>query len=186
MHKILMELHQDHLNLTRVFGILDQQLDRIASNNHPDLFLCVDILHYIQHYPDLFHHPKENIVYDVLKHHTTDAKDIIHQLEDEHQSLPQETETLKDILESAANSVLFVSRDVLTTKIADFLKLERKHMDLEEEVVFPLIDKAIPDNDWLEIEKKVESTIDPLFGSKVQTCYQNLYDSIKAQAKTSI
>lgn len=175
------ELHLDHTHLTKVFNILDQQVELIANNGDPDLFLMADIAHYIQNYPDLIHHPKEDIVFNVFKKRASKGLDIVEQLQADHQSLPNETKELYEILKTTANSTSLVSRKELKSKIIHFLKIERKHMNLEEEVLFPLIKETLTEEDWDSIDAASEKQSDPLFGEHTECCYENLYKSIKSQ-----
>lgn len=178
------ELHQDHLHLTRVFNILEQQLEILSTDGDPDLFLMLDILNYVQHYPDLVHHPKEDRIYDVLMNRSIEGAKYLVQLSKEHQYLPTLSDELYKMLDSAANSTLFVSRDELESKIKYFLKIERKHMDLEEKVIYPMINKTLTDEDWESIEVDTLDKDDPLFGDSVEACYENLYESIKKQVNS--
>ena len=181
MHKIMADLHQEHLHLARVFDILDQQLEQFTEGKTPDLFLMADILNYVQHYPDLVHHPKEDLVYEVFRTRTSVGMVYVVQLQKEHYYLPFLTNELHTMLQSAANSVAFVSRDVLKDKIEHYLDVQRKHMDLEESVLFPLIEKTLTDEDWKSIELSNLEKADPLFGDSVEACYENLYQSIQSR-----
>lgn len=175
------ELHQDHINLTRVFNILEQLSEILSTNGDPDLFLMIDIFDYVQHYPDLVHHPKEDKIYDVLMNRSIEGAKYLVQLSKEHQYLPTLSNELYKIMDSAANSTLFVSREELQSKIEFFLRIERKHMDLEEKIVFPMINKTLTDEDWDSIEVAILDKNDPLFGDSLEACYKNLFESIKKQ-----
>ncbi|HIP94795.1 MAG TPA: hypothetical protein EYH20_05610, partial [Leucothrix sp.] len=91
MHTIMAELHKDHVHLKKVFNILDQQVELLSTGGHPDYYLMADITHYIQHYPDLVHHPKEDRVYDIFKQRSHEAADIVNQLQKDHKTLPSAT-----------------------------------------------------------------------------------------------
>ena len=181
MTTIMDDLHQEHLHLTRVFNILEEQVNIMANEGDPDLFLMVDIVNYVQHYPDLVHHPKEDKVYDLFSSRSKEGADIVKQLQDEHKFLPTLTNEVHDMLVGAANSVLFVSREELFSKIQHFLETERKHMNLEEDTLFPLIKTVLSEEDWDSLELSALMKADPLFGNTVEARYQNLYQSIKAQ-----
>lgn len=177
---IMNELHQDHIHLTKVLNIMDQQVALITSGHTPDLFLLADIAHYIQNYPDLIHHPKEDIIFNVLKQKTSEGAEMVAQLQDDHEKLPHETTELYNMLKSVAGSVLLLSRDELKSTIEHFIDLERKHMALEEQFVFPLIKEKLEDADLMGIDRSGSAEIDPLFG-RLASCYENLYQSIKSR-----
>ena len=181
MNKIMTELHQDHIHLARVLCVLDKQLEMLKSDADADLFLMIDILDYIQHYPDLVHHPKEDIVYEVFKARSTEGANIIEALMNEHQQLPSTSKKLHELLDGAANGIVFVSRQELYEKIQEFSVAQRKHMNLEEEKLFPLINKIMTDDDWAKVDATMPNNHDPLFGANLEECYQNLYQSIKTE-----
>lgn len=175
------ELHKDHVHLEKVFNILDQQIELLSSDSNPDYYLMADITNYIQNYPDLIHHPKENRVYDVYKQRSNEAADIVAQLQKDHQTLPVETNALQNLLETAANSAIFLSRNKIQDEVKNFLRIERKHMNLEENILFPLILKTLTDDDWKILESDTTEINDPLFGGSIEARYKNLYESIKRQ-----
>jgi len=178
------KLHKDHIHLEKVFKILDQQVELLSSDASPDYYLMADITNYIQHYPDLIHHPKEDLVYDILKQRNKEAAEVVEQLQNEHLTLPSETIKLHKLLEKVISSVLLVSREEIQNQVKDFLDNERKHMDLEEEIIYPLIKGTLTEEDWSNLETleaKTHQKADPLFSDSVEACYENLYQSIKKQ-----
>ena len=182
MHKIMAELHQDHIHLARLLAMMDEQVALFASGGDPDLYLMIEIAQYIQHYPDLAHHPKEDQVYRVFKERADDQyKEIIDNLMQEHRSLPVETVEFLTVLEAAANGSSIFSRDELLHNIQHFITLQRQHMDQEEHTVFPMINKTLNDEDWAGIEKNLDKQEDPLFGKKVEALYDNLYQLINSE-----
>ena len=182
MHKIMQDLHQDHIHLAKVLCVLDRQLEKLSSEENADLFLMLDILDYIQHYPDLVHHPKEDKVYQVFKECSPVATEIVQTLMDEHQALPDVSLKFRQLLDGAANGIVFVSREELHDKLYEFLQLQRRHMNLEEEKLFPMINLIMSQQDWEKVENAIEDSPDPLFGATLTASYENLYQSIKLAA----
>lgn len=174
MHRILSNLHQDHIHLDRLLSVLEEQTDKIALGYDADIMLMIDIADYIQHYSDLSHHPKEDSVYRVFKKRSQHDAEMIDSLLDEHQSLPAVTIEFKSLLESIVNAERMVNRDDLATMVNDFIAQQKTHMDREETIVFPMIDDALTDDDWSDIERDVKETSDPLFGAEVKECYEKL------------
>ena len=181
MHKIMEGLHRDHKHIARVLNILGQQLELISSGGDPDLFLMTDIASYFQHYPDLVHHPKENKVYEVYLKRSGEAADIVESLLKEHNHLPAVTVEFHNMIEAALNDVLFVSREELQQRIQQFIDTQNEHMNREENVLFPLIEKTLTNEDWEKLDKILGDKRDPLFDAQVDECYENLYQSIKNQ-----
>ncbi|KAG1694650.1 hypothetical protein GQR58_006653 [Nymphon striatum] len=152
MHKIMKGLQKDHQNLAQVLEIMELQLERIAEGDDSALALMFDASSYIQNYPDMIHHPKENKIFEVFKYRSN-----------------EEAESLE-------------IREELVKNIQDYIELEWEHMNLEESVVFPLIDKTLEDKDWKLLEELIEADADPLFSDKIEDTFKTLYQSINAQA----
>ena len=55
-------------------------------------------------------------------------------------------------------------------------------MNLEESVVFPLINKTLEDKDWKLLEDLIEADSDPMFSDNIEETFKTLYKSINAQA----
>ena len=49
--------HADHVNFARLLDLLERQLAAFHAGEQPDYALMLDIVHYLRHYPDRFHHP---------------------------------------------------------------------------------------------------------------------------------
>lgn len=182
MHKYMAELHQDHVNLARLLTILEQQSKRLDSEDEqPDLLLLVDIAHYIRNYPDLVHHPKENIIYEAFARQSPEAKAVIEELLSQHHSMPSATTEFEDMIDSVAHGENIIEKTTLKTRLDEFIELQKTHMDIEEEQLFPLINQTLTDDDWLGLEKSLSDAKDPLFGDKIIDHYQRLYSYIEQQ-----
>jgi hemerythrin-like domain-containing protein len=176
------ELHQDHIHLARLLKTLTQQADLLSSDSDPDLDLILDIVDYIQNYPDLVHHPKEDMVYAAFQKVSDDGKEVVAQLLEEHARLPAITTDFRNLLEEVVNGGSIISRAGLQAKIRHFIDVERTHMNTEEFVLFPLIENKMGLAEWQQLEDIMPEKIDPLFGGNVIESYKNLYRSIEQQA----
>ena len=182
MHRIMAELHQDHIHLARLLDLLDEQVLLITNDGDPDFQLMVDIAHFIRSYPDLVHHPKEDQVYRVLKQRSAKWADLVDVLHHEHQTLPAITIAFLAMLEGVVDGSSIIERDQLKLKIQHFIDVQRQHMKKEENTVFPLIEKTLNEQDWADVESGLVNKDDPLFGAKVEACYDNLYQIINDES----
>jgi len=179
MHKIMAELHQDHIHLSRLLHMLIRHVKVLQEDGDPDFHMMIDIVDYIRNYSDLFHHPKEDNVYKVFKARSKIGIEIVDALLEEHKQIPKVTVEFQQLLEGALDGSIIVSRDDLSEKIIHFIKIQREHLNLEEEKLFPLINKTLNKSDWLEVEGLVKQKSDPLFGEQVEERYESLYNSIE-------
>jgi hemerythrin-like domain-containing protein len=66
MTTIIDQLETDHRNVAELLGILSAELDTIKRIEDPDYPLMGMVLDYLLTYPDLVHHPKEDLIYQML------------------------------------------------------------------------------------------------------------------------
>jgi len=181
MHRIMAELHQDHIHLSRLLVMLDRHVKVLSNDGDPDLCMMIDIVDYIKNYSDLFHHPQEDKVYEVFKTRSNQAADIVEILLNEHQHMPEVTIGFQQLLEDALNKSIIVSKQELSDQITQFINIQRKHLNTEEEKLFPLINNTLQKNDWARLEELVQKRTDPLFGEQVEECYEDLHQTIKGK-----
>lgn len=182
MHHIMAELHQDHIHLARLLTILEQQSQRFNSeDDDPDLLLMMDIADYIHSYPDLVHHPKEDLIYNAFAQQSDQAKDVVDSLLSQHHAMPTATTDFQDMLHNVANGASIIDKATLKSSVDTFIALQKAHMNIEEEQLFPLINETLSDQDWLALEQNLSDAKDPLFGDKILDHYQNLYQCIEQQ-----
>ena len=175
MHKIMTELHQDHINLARLLTLLDEQVAILAAGDDADLLLINDVADYIRRYSDQIHHPKEDEVYKVFRSYSTEANDVVEALLLEHQSLPNVTLDFQKLLDGVINGDAIISRQELQDKIAQFIALEKAHINTEEAGLFPLINSTLQTEHWVLVESDILDHTDPLFGAQVVERYKTLY-----------
>lgn len=183
MHRLLKSLNRDHKNLARVLKIMESELHHLVEGRKENLQLMRDASIYIQQYPDLIHHPKENLIYDAFSKRSFAGSEIVTKLKMEHDTLPTTTVRFQILLDSAMHGLEFVNRDMLVKNIQVFLKNQCDHINIEEKVLFPLIDDTLTDADWVFIESQMRDARDPLFNVKIEENFHNLYESMKAEAK---
>jgi hemerythrin-like domain-containing protein len=56
-------LHAEHANFDMLLELLEGQLDLFHDGKSPDYALMLDIMFYMTHYPDAFHHPREDLAF---------------------------------------------------------------------------------------------------------------------------
>ncbi len=177
MSQILDKLHKDHTNFIKLLEFLKQQLQLLKEYKHSDLELILDAIRYMKEYPDLIHHPLENVVFKYyLKHHNKvyeEVNDLLH----EHDEMPRLTEKLIEILQ-AALSDMPQERSQLCACLEEYIAKQVEHMNHEEVSVYPEIDSALSKQEWLEIKSELKDIEDPLFGAETKKIYKALYQQI--------
>lgn len=178
MHRIMVELHKDHIHLSRLLKMLIRHVIVLQNDGDPDFEMMIDIVEYVRHYSDFHHHPKEDQVYKVFKGSSDKATHIIDGLLDEHEKIPGVTIAFQQLLNGALNGSIIIDRDELSEKITNFIDIQMNHLNLEEQTLYPLINKYMTDNDWAKVETQIKEQNDPLFGSPVEEGYDNLHKRV--------
>ncbi len=181
MADIIQQLQKDHLSAARLLDLLEVQIGTLHDGETSDYHLMLDVMHYMTHYPDLFHHPKEDLVFKKLKQRDASARLIVDSLVEEHKALAEKGARFFGCLHTVV-SELMVSRESLESQGRDYIAFLRSHMDKEEDEVFPLSEKVLREKDWAEIDTAMEAKEDPVFGKVVGEEYRALYDLLTQQS----
>ena len=166
MPKAVDIIRAEHQSMTRLLDLLYQQIDLFEEGNQPDYELLQEIVDYFLTYPDLYHHPKEDMIFRRIKKRLPDQVEDMFDLEAEHEQI---SERLRVFARALANVMLEgeVPRDQFVPLAREFLDGERKHMAYEESHFLQLALDTLNDEDWKQVDAKVARISDPL--SKEQT-----------------
>ena len=174
MNPIMAGLRNDHKNITKVMSVLGKELEKFSNDDHPDLYLMLDIIDYVEKYPDLIHHPKEDVIFEVFTTKMGETQAAIADLLDQHQKLPKVTHELRDTIEGIVDDAIVIPRDELCAKIQAYIDIQQKHLQTEETSVFPMIEAAFDSEDWDKAAAQMPSDTDPLFGDHLNERYEHL------------
>ena len=56
----------EHARFSRLLDFLDAQMLAFHEGGHPNYELMRDIIHYLKHYADCYHHPREDVAFALL------------------------------------------------------------------------------------------------------------------------
>jgi len=185
MHKIQRQLHKDHFHLQRLLNCFSHEIDcyDYDSKRMADLDIILSALDYVHIYPDKWHHPAEDVIFEKLIQKQVKESELIKELQSEHQQIIQETNKVLDLFNCVAEDCI-ITADELLTAARHFITLQRHHLEKENEHIYPLMDTAFSEKDWGEIEKNVTLQNDPLFDTSSKNEYDHLYRYIVALEKS--
>jgi len=63
MSDTLSRWHAEHANFSKLLDLLERQVASFHDGGSPDYELMLEIMYYMTHYPDVLHHPKEDLVF---------------------------------------------------------------------------------------------------------------------------
>lgn len=178
-HEILQGLHEDHINMSRIAGLVAAELAAVESGEKPDLALLEDVMAYVTAFPDTVHHPTEDILFAQLKRAVPEAQHDIDALLAEHGELIAMGRTFLRLVVAVEGEAV-VTRAELLAKGRAYLDLLTAHMNKEEMGLFRLAADRLNPADWATIGTRIEAMEDPLFGPAVAADYRRLWQRIMA------
>ena len=61
--RTIQALHNEHIYMSNLLDSLEEQVALIATGRDADFHLLLDIIDYMQSFPERFHHPKEDLIF---------------------------------------------------------------------------------------------------------------------------
>lgn len=177
MPEVLNRLHREHEDLSRLLDLLERELARFTSGDAADYETISTILRYCLEYPDAVHHPKEDLIYGVLRMRDLDLAAAVGDLEEDHRRLAVETRELAALIDQALAEEP-VDRLQVHRQASDFIRRYRNHIAREESQMFPAARRTLSQEDWAKIDARLQGITDPLFGGVVADYYQRLRDDV--------
>ena len=157
--------------MERLLLVLQRELSVFARGDRPDYEVIHAIIAYFQVYPDTYHHPLENLVFEKLRERDSDAASKIGDLKADHRRGAGRLRRVAQAVEAVlADQEL--PRQTVNDIIGDFIVHERRHMAMEERDFFPAAIKALQSQDWAKIASRSTDQRDPLFSEAVEERFE--------------
>ena len=179
---IIDRLRREHHNVERLLAVLERELRVFDHAGHTDYEVLRAIIGYFALYPEVYHHPQEDLVFAKLKIRDPAAAAKVGDLAREHRNgaerLQRAAQAVAGVL--ADSEVL---RENVDKALRDFIEHQRRHMMMEDRDFFPAALKALEPQDWTEIASTLTSHNDPLFSDEAEQTFDTLRARIVQLAK---
>ncbi len=175
MTKLLDILREEHRNIETLLRVLERELNIFDRAERPDYEVVQAVIDYFRDYPDRCHHPKEDAVFAKLRARDPAAAASVGDLEAEHQSGAERLRRVARAVEGVL-SEREVLRQTVDDIMRDFIEKERRHMEMEERVLFPAAAEALRPEDWAEIDARLRN--DPSLDGANQEQFDSLRQRI--------
>lgn len=156
---------------------LEWQIREFEVGGQPDYDVIRSVVDYFLSFPDIYHHPKEDLVFARLRARAPEAAERIGDLRREHEMIGARTRELSAGLRAIIEEA-HVPREAFVRWGRAFIDLQMRHMTMEETEFFPLALQLLSAEDWQELETTMTTPEDPLFGEKVGERFEHLHRSI--------
>lgn len=167
---IIDRLSQEHRNIERLLEVLERELEIFDRGDRPDYEVIRAIISYFELYPEVYHHPQEDLVFAKLKIRDPAAAAKVGNLALEHQ---KGVERLRRVAQ-AVDGVL-ADREILRQNVdkvvRDFIEHQRHHIMMEDRDFFPAALKVLEPQDWTEISSALTNHEDPLFSEAAEETF---------------
>ena len=163
-----------------LLNLLQKEIDRIDHPDAaPDFELLHDIMRYMTVYPDTTHHPREDVIYAGMLARQPELAEGLGDVEVDHREIAGLGKRLReDVAAVVAGTAL--ARDRVIDDAQQYVHRLRKHMDWEEEDLFP---RAEAMADSLELDVSHLGASDPVFGQQGDTSFAGLTQTVEGDRR---
>lgn len=167
MPAIIEILREEHKNIEKLLLVLEQELNVFMRGERPDYDILHSVVTYFLDYPDQCHHPKEDIIFEVLKERDPNMVPAIKEIGGEHRDEASRIRRFALVINSIETEHE-VPRKVFEDAVRDFTNYQRAHIAKEERILFPTCVTKLTPEDWRSIDARCCDRSDPLFhGAKL-------------------
>lgn len=165
-------LYSEHRYIHTLLDKLEQQALKLKPGKVPDYHLLLESVDYLAHYPDRYHHPREDILFSMLKHDEAMAEHV-DRLRQEHVAVHIQNNRLFAELNAIVDGAP-VDRPALLRNLQRYIKHYRQHMSYESREIFPRARGSLRPDQLEKLKEKTRFIDDPLFGDSISHRYHRL------------
>lgn len=170
-------LRRDHVHFSLVLNMLDRQADALEGGDKNVLPLISLGLKYFREYPRKVHHPKEDLIYGVLRHHMTRGTDVLFDALEEHAELHQELAAVMAAFHGLEKKGEDAARGACE-RLRRFVTRERHHMEMEEGHLYPAAVRLLTPEEWQSISETCSHEKDRIFSEEVSASFDQMLANI--------
>ena len=178
MHKQILKWNAEHVDFLRLLARLELQISLFHEGASPSYVLMLDIVYYLTHFADKFHHPREDVALAKLGERDPSVRALIQRVLGEHKVIASAGKQLVEQLGAVLNGAL-LTRESVEAAAATYVTYYRHHMARGEKDLFPIVDRVLRPVDWKSVVAAIPSKDDPLFGKEVKERYRVLHRQIE-------
>ena len=183
MNVYIQELRSDHRRLSRLLRYIQENLPGERARWQPDRIRAMrQCIEYICSYSVVVHHDKEDVLFRRLAARDESARVYIDVLTAEHRLLTHNAEHLRRTVRLVEDGKAAYGR-VLGKSARAFISAKLRHMRLEEDTVFPLLENRLTLEDWKSVITDMPPERDPLSVDDRSEAYAPLRSLVMAPAE---
>lgn len=172
--RILRALGDEHRYQARLLALLEKQVGLLNQKQSADLEVMHGVMRYMTQYPDRFHHPKEDLLFEKLVARDPEAAPQVEQLLKAHVDIPALGSALLAQIDLLRAGDAAADPNRLRKAAHAYIGTLRRHMDIESLHLFPQAQRALQPQDWEEVDQRMKPILDPVFGAEVGKDFESL------------
>lgn len=176
MSEVMRQLREEHRHIATLLRALERQLAIFDAAEQPDYDVLAAIADYFAGFPDCCHHPKEDLVYRKLCERDPTLAGKMANVEAEHAEISALARRFREAVQNVLKEAE-IPREAFHDVARRFVSDQRRHMQMEEEHLFPHAEQTLTPDDWAAIDRQAVHEVDPLFGGDDQK-FATLRDDI--------
>jgi hemerythrin-like domain-containing protein len=177
MTRLIEVLREEHRNIEKLLGVLEQELSIFDRRERPDYETLQAVIDYFAEYPARCHHPKEDMIIGALAARNPASARALGDISADHAQEDERLRRLAHTLENVRNGGE-LSRQTVDEVVREFIAHERQHIAHEERALFPAAIMALTAQDWARIDARMSDERDPLFDKTVERKFRLLAQKI--------
>jgi len=169
-------LAEEHRHMSALLKLLDQRARQRKKLKLGDYYLMRDIVGYLNEYPDVVHHPTEDLLFNRVLEYRPDLGNEVATLQSQHREMLLESCELLEQLDHAVSCPADAAEQRIRKRALAFARNQGQHMQRENRSLFPAALAELKPADWRVISRRVKLHDDPLFGASVQAQHRPLFE----------
>lgn len=177
---IIQTLYSEHQYFASLLDALEAEAEKLQRGKIPDYQLLLDIVDYLTRYPDQYHHPREDMLFNGMVKRAPNFQRKLDRLLREHETLHHYNSQLFNQLSEIVGGAA-ANQGELRESILRYIAGYRSHITYESKEIFPQARGTLTAADLKKLAQKTQHLNDPLFGSTVQEQYRRLGRQVRSR-----
>ena len=153
-------LCREHRNIESLLHVLERELAVFDRGDRPDYEVVRAVIDYFKDYPDLCHHPREEMIFEKLKIRDPTVVGKIGDLEVAHREGARRLRRVAEAVDAVLQDQEIL-RQTVDDLIRGFIDHQREHIAMEESLFFPVALKVLRPADWADLALQLGDRPDP-------------------------
>lgn len=174
----------EHANFVQLLDLMEAQVRTFQTGERPNYELMIDVVRYLRHYSDRFHHRLEDVAFSRLVERDAGMQLVVNRLLQEHRVIAAAGDELLKRLNEITDDIM-TARATVEAAAATYLLYYRHHIATEDNEIMPRVAQTLTQDDWTTVTAAVPADADTLFGHDFESRYRELRRQIALDACVS-